>query len=173
MTTLELPATSQVVLRDGSPVLLRPLRSDDAPALARAYERLSVEARVSRFGSPPTHLAGAALAHLVDVDQRDHVAFVALQGDDIVGVGRVMRYPDQADTLDIAVTIADDLRGQGLGRVLADLLAAHRPRPARRIVTTVQRENDAALRLLESFGSPVRRPDDTIEVLLDRGGARP
>jgi RimJ/RimL family protein N-acetyltransferase len=149
-------------------VLLRPLRRSDAPGLARAYERLSVDARVSRFGSPPTNLAGESLAHLVDVDQRDHVAFVVVRGDDIVGVGRVMRYPGDRDTLDIAGTVADDLRGQGLGRVLADLLAAHHPRPARRILTTVQRQNDAALRLLASFGSPVRRSDDTVEVLLDQ-----
>jgi RimJ/RimL family protein N-acetyltransferase len=172
MTTLQRPVTApeRVALRDGTTVTLRPLRSSDAPALAKAYEQLSVQARISRFGSPPAHLSGASLAHLVDVDQRDHVAFVAVAGERIVGVGRVMRYPDEPDTLDIAITIADEAQGQGLGRVLADLLAAHRPRPARRIVTAVQRENAAALRLLESFGTPVRRADDTLEVLLDSGG---
>lgn len=160
------PAPWQVRVGDVD-VAVRPIEVGDAPALAQAYERLSVEARVSRFGSPPQHLNGASLAHLVGVDHLDHVAFVAFDGDELVGVGRVMRYPGDPGTLDIAVTVADRLRGHGLGRVLADVLAQHRPRPASRIVTTVARHNRAALCLLRSFGDPVRNPDDTVEVQLD------
>ncbi len=119
------------------------------------------------------------------MDGVDHVAFAAFapdveRGDDrpedggeqvgpyhrehapgrIVGIGRILRYPGDPDSLDVAVTVADDYQGTGLGRALADLLAAHRPRPARRILTQIAAGNERALALLGSFGTAHRRSGD-------------
>ncbi len=173
-----------VVLRDGRLVHLRPLRRGDSPALAEAFRRLSHESARWRFGAPPRVLSAGALRYLVDgVDGVDHVAFAAFssngdatapgvrhsdaRGSDdtaderpIVGVGRILRYPDDPDSLDVAITVADDYQGSGLGRVLADLLAVHRPRPARRIHTQIASGNERALALLNSFGTTHRRSGD-------------
>jgi GNAT superfamily N-acetyltransferase len=157
-----------VTLADGRSVRIRRIAPSDADALARAYDDLSWEAKVARFGSPPAELRGDPLSYLVSPDGVDHVAFVAETTGDpaagIVGVGRILRYPDDPDSLDIGLTVADDIRGLGLGRVLAAALAVHRPRPARRLLTAVGRTNDAALRLLTEFGLPQRRTDDLVEV---------
>ncbi len=165
------------MLRDGRLVHLRPVRHGDAPAVADAFHRLSDQSARWRFGSPPRALSAGALRYLVDgVDGVDHVAFAAFAGDDdgpgndagaddiggprIVGIGRILRYPDDPDSLDVAITVADDYQGSGLGRALADLLAVHRPRPARRILTQIANGNDRALALLNSFGQTHRRSGD-------------
>ncbi len=171
---------SELTLRDGRTVHLRPLRRGDSPAVADAFLRLSEQSARWRFGAPPRVLNAAALHWLVDaVDGVDHVAFAAFAtGDEqpsarsrpggadgahpprIVGIGRILRYPDDRDSLDVAITVADDYQGTGLGRVLADLLAAHRPRPARRIHTQIASGNERALALLGSFGPTHRRSGD-------------
>ncbi len=171
---------SEITLRDGRTVHLRALRHGDSPAVADAFSRLSEQSARWRFGAPPRKLNAAALHWLVDgVDGVDHVAFAAFVpasehssegsgpgGADadrpprIVGVGRILRYPDDRDSLDVAITVADDYQGSGLGRALADLLAAHRPRPARRIHTQIAGGNERALALLGSFGTTHRRSRD-------------
>ena len=131
-----------VPLRDGRRVLVRPLRRGDGPALAEAFLRLSEDSVRARFGSPTRILNAAALRQLVDsVDGVDHLAFAAS-------------------------AIADDYQGSGLGRVLADLLAKHRPRPARRIVTQISAANERAMTLLGTFGPTPRRSSDG-EVVID------
>ena len=155
-------------------MLLRPFRSDDRDALATAYLRLSTESRQLRFGSAPRALSVAALHQLVDsVDGVDHVAFAAFAEAEpgrLVGVARILRYPDDADTLDVGMTVADDYQGTGLGHVLADRLARHRPRPSRRIVTQIAHGNHVAMSLLSAFGSPRRVADGQIAIDLPPSG---
>lgn len=172
------------MLRDGRLVHVRPVQPGDGPALAEAFSRLSADSARARFGSPPRALTAAALRQLVDaVDGVNHVAFAAFApagsgpGDGgstvcatgrypgpggawIVGIGRILRYPRDRDSLDVAITVADDYQGTGLGRALADLLAAYRPRPARRIRTQIAARNVRALAMLGSFGTTHRRSGD-------------
>ncbi len=149
-----------VTLRDGRRVLIRPIRAGDGAALVDAFQQLSANSKRLRFGSAPRNLSAAALRHLVDsVDGVDHVAFAAF--DDaarLVGVARILRYPDDRDILDVGMAVADDYQGAGLGHVLGHLLAANRPRPAKRIETTVAVENEAVMTLFRAFGaSPTRQ----------------
>jgi RimJ/RimL family protein N-acetyltransferase len=163
-----------VRLKDGRNVAIRRLSVGDEPALAAAFGRLSDESRILRFGYASRALTKPTLDYLVgSVDGRDHVAFAAFapdDGDRMVGVGRILRYPEDPGTLDVGITVADDYHGQGLGLVLARRLERDRPRPARRIVTQVAAENDAALRLLAVFGSRgARSADGSVEVDLGVG----
>jgi hypothetical protein len=66
--------------------------------------------------------------------------------------------------LDVGLTVADDYQGDGLGHVLVNLLAAHRPRPSRRVVTQIATGNDRALALLSAFGTPRRIGDGQIVI---------
>lgn len=155
-----------IVLGDGRRVLVRPVRAGDRDALAAAFLLLSDESQQSRFGSAPRILGRAALQQLVDsVDGVDHVAFAAFadhEPDRLVGVARILRYPDDPETLDVGITVADDYQGRGLGMVLAGMLADHRPRPAHRVITEMADRNDRAFSLLSAFGSPHRADDGRI-----------
>lgn len=141
-------------LSDGREVTVRPIRPGDGDALVEAFERLSARSKQLRFGSAPHALGASTLRHLIDsVDGVNHVAFAAF--DDaarLVGVARILRYPDDPDTLDVGMVIADDYQDAGLGHVLGDLLATHRPRPAKRILTSVSADNSRVMSLLRSFG---------------------
>ena len=62
------------------------------------------------------------------------------------------------------MTVADDYQGDGLGHVLVQVLAAHRPRPSRRVVTQIATGNDRAMSLLSAFGTPRRIGDGQIVI---------
>lgn len=164
-----------VTLRDQRRVLVRPLVPSDRDALAEAFVRLSDESQQLRFGSVPHTLSAARLHYLVDsVDGVDHVAFAAFAEDEpgrLVGVARILRYPDDPDTLDVGVTVADEYHGAGLGHILVHLLAEHRPQPSERIVTQIADGNDRALSLLSTFGSPRRIGDG--QIVIDLTDQRP
>ncbi len=154
--------------------MIRPVDPGDGDALAAAFLRLSSESQLSRFGAVPRILGRAALRHLVDsVDGIDHVAFAAFaqhEAERLVGVARILRYPDDPESLDVGVTVADDYQSSGLGTVLASLLADHRPRPARRVITQVAAGNHRALSLLTAFGLPQRSSDGRLFIDLNDSG---
>lgn len=159
---------ARVTLRDERQVVIRPIRPGDTAALALAFDRLSAQSKQLRFGSAPRTLGAAALRHLIDsVDGVDHVAFAAFDdAERLVGVARILRYPDDPDTLDVGMVIADDYQGAGLGHVLGYLLAVHRPRPAKRIVTTVAANNARVMSLFRAFGATPKWSSTGLEVEL-------
>ena len=118
--------TSEVTLRDGRVVLVRPGGPGDRALLVEEFERLSPESRYRRFFAPLKALPDRLLDALTSVDYVDHFAWAALaRGEDGrfqgVGVSRYVRLPDPA-AADAAVTVVDDWQGRGLGRVLLDAL---------------------------------------------------
>ena len=67
-----------VALRDGSKVLIRPVRSDDAALLADGFARLSARSRQLRFLRTKNELSPAELRYFTDIDHHDHEALGAL-----------------------------------------------------------------------------------------------
>jgi GNAT superfamily N-acetyltransferase len=115
-----------VVLRDGSRVLLRPLRSSDREVYLRSFDHLSAASRYMRFFSPKPHLTDRELRYLLDVDHHDHEAIAAIDLSTGAGVG-VARYVRDHDTpglAEVSITVVDDHQGLGLGALLLEFLAA-------------------------------------------------
>jgi RimJ/RimL family protein N-acetyltransferase len=118
----------EVVLRDGSRVILRPGLPSDRALLAREFEHLSDESRYRRFFAPMKTMSDELLDYLTSIDYVDHFAWAALSaepgpGGEVRGVG-VSRYIRLADPVaaEMAVTVVDDWQGRGLGRLLLDAL---------------------------------------------------
>jgi RimJ/RimL family protein N-acetyltransferase len=145
-------------LPDGTPARLRGVVGTDRQVLQDMYAALSQVSRRSRFLASPPRLSELTLDHLVDaVDQVDHVAILLLapagHADETpVGVGRMIRYAGKPETADIALTVADDWQGRGVGSVLARALVEHRPSGVTRLVTIVAAENRASLATLARLG---------------------
>jgi GNAT superfamily N-acetyltransferase len=122
------------VLRDGSRVLLRLVRPDDAPLLVRGFERLSPESRYRRFFTDKPRLSTAELRYLCDVDQERHFALGAVRtcddgNEEGVGIARFVAFDDDALVAEPAVVVLDEMQGMGLGRLLfLRLVAAARER---------------------------------------------
>jgi RimJ/RimL family protein N-acetyltransferase len=104
-------------LRSGHTVLIRPMRSDDAPALAAAVEQLSEQSRYRRFHTHMPRLNAQTLTYLTDIDHHDHEALVAVApgSGDIVGVARFIRDTATPDTAELAIVVADAWHRRGLG----------------------------------------------------------
>jgi hypothetical protein len=84
------PEGRMAVLRDGSAVLIRQVRSADAPLLADGFARLSPASRQRRFLGVKKELSAAELRYFTDVDHHDHEALAALDRAGGHGVGIAM-----------------------------------------------------------------------------------
>jgi nucleotide-binding universal stress UspA family protein/RimJ/RimL family protein N-acetyltransferase len=160
-----------ITLRDGARVTLRPIAPDDSPLLAASFERLSEESRYRRFFTIKDKLSAAELEYFVDVDHSDHEAIVAIDPSSggLLGVARYIRSPRDAELAEVAVTVADDWQGRGLGRSLLDRLTYRARREGvRRFSALVQSENRASLGLLDGVGDTRRRLNrDQVELVIE------
>ena len=144
------------MLRDGSGVLVRPVRSTDALLLAEGFARLSERSRRMRFLGKKDELSAAELRYYADVDHHDHEALVALDpaSGRGAGVARYVRDADDPQAAEIALTIADDWQGRGLGtELLARLSYRARQEGVCRFTGVVSYDNVPMGMLLRSVGA--------------------
>lgn len=105
----------------GRRVSLRLLQPGDSELIRAFFWRLSTETVYRRFLSPVTTLNDALLERLVDIDHCDREALIALDDRGIVGVARYGA--THGSTHDVAVVVADEWQGRGLGTILMHRLA--------------------------------------------------
>jgi acetyltransferase len=112
----------EVKLRDGTPVIVRPLAEDDRAAVAEAYRRLSPEARYQRFWTRTGEMIGdAMLDRLIRQDPATHMTWVVLDpARDFPAIGgaswwRNVENPDEAE---FSAMVLDDDHGRGIGTLL-------------------------------------------------------
>jgi RimJ/RimL family protein N-acetyltransferase len=172
-------AEGPATLSDGTPLVIRRIVPEDAPALAEGFALLSEESRRLRFLSPKPRLSSAELAYFTTVDGHRHEALVAIDPEtgDGVGVARFVR--DEADPrrAEVAVTVADDWQHRGVATLLLDRLNDRaREEGVARFTALVAADNQAMHALLEHLGStlrlnPVGGEAGEYEVELGRTGA--
>jgi L-amino acid N-acyltransferase YncA len=159
----------QVVLRDGSAVLIRQVQPGDASILADGFVRLSAESRRLRFLTGKPELSPAELRYLTEVDHRDHEALGALNQLDGRGLGiaRYIRHAEDPEAGELAVAVVDDWQRRGLGtELLTQLTDRARQEGIRRFTALVAADNAAALGLLGTIGADVlatHRESGTVE----------
>src|ERR1700684_2385198 len=155
MSVVHNPGSQLATLRSGYVVRIRPVRPDDAPALARAYTNLGEQSRYRRFFTAMPKLPETTLKAAVDVTPVDHEALVPVpeQSAEIVGECRFIRLPDQPDTAEIGVTVVDAWQGRGLGSALLARLSEHALEAGIEYFTAeVLAENRTMLALLPGLG---------------------
>jgi acetyltransferase len=138
---------------------IRPISGDDKAALTRFHARLSPESRYRRYHGVKHDLTHADLRRLTEVDGFAHVACVAVDAaGEIDAVGRVVADSDGRHA-ELAVVVADDRRGHGLGaRVARAALAAFYAHGHSGPVTAlVQSDNHRALQLFDRLGARTAR----------------
>lgn len=120
--------SAKAALPDGTGFILRPLLEEDRDRLEEGFERLSHESRYQRFMTSMEKLPEHYLQYLTDLDYRDHFAVVAgiedpvrfdLQG---LGIARFITLESTPKEAELAITIADEAQGRGLGKILMDVL---------------------------------------------------
>lgn len=139
-------------LPKGEPVVIRPIRADDKDLLVDGLRRLSAESIQRRFLTPKQSFSGSELRYLTEINAVDHVALIAVDPDEpdhMIAVGRFVRLTDDPEAAEIAIVVADDWHGRGLGSLLGGhLVHAARNRGIKRFTATMASENRAAHRLM-------------------------
>lgn len=165
----------RVQLRDGTKAVIHPYVPIPREAIEEAYSELSEESQFDRFLTAAPHLTDEMYEHLVeDIDGVNHIALVLVlkpdKGpDSIIGVARIVRYPEAPTDADVAVTIRDEWHGVGAATALLEVLMRHRPEGVTRIVTVVAADNEASLAMLRRLGDTHVTPTDheTLDVVVD------
>lgn len=138
---------ADVLLLDGSPARLRPIRPDDADRLVEFYARVSPESKYLRFFAPYPELSPRDVKRFTTVDYVDRVAFVVTVGGDIIAVGRYDRM--DSGEAEVAFLVEDAHQGRGLAQLLLEHLAqAGRERGISKFIAETLPDN---ARMIQTF----------------------
>jgi acetyltransferase len=147
--------TRELILRDGRLVRVRPLTAADRAIYERAVMDLSPRSRYLRFFAPVPRLSKRLLDQMTQTDGDRHVAHVALTVDESIAVGvvRYMLRTDDREEGEIAIAVADDWQGDGLGgQLLRDTIEHAHLAGLRSLTASTLRENAGAAGLLQASG---------------------
>jgi len=156
------------VLTDGGIVHVRPIVPDDVEKVDAFHVRQSRETIYYRYFSPLPRLSARDLERIVNVDYVTRMAFVALLGDEIVGIASYDMWPDRNEA-EVAFITDDEHQGRGLATVLLEYLAvAARENGLDGLTATVLPTNRKMLGVFHDAGFQVQSEFDegVIEVRL-------
>ncbi|MGZ4141344.1 MAG: GNAT family N-acetyltransferase [Actinomycetota bacterium] len=153
--------TTEVTLRDGTRVRLRPVVPEDKAKLLQGFQRLSPESRYRRFHTGMSRLTPALLRYFTEVDYVNHFAWAALAIDEPdepgIGVARYVRLTKDPQIADAAVTVADDYQGRGLGTMLLKTLSLTAlENGVNRFRSYVLEENQPMINILKEAGAELK-----------------
>jgi protein lysine acetyltransferase len=147
----------EVMLRDGTPLWIRPVLPTDRGKLADSQPGFSRESHYRRFFSAPP-LGDKVIEYLIDVDYSDHFAWAVLAADEPgepgVASARYIRERDARETAEVAFAVIDDYQGRGLGTLLLGALAvAARENGVRRFRARLLSDNAPMRAVLRRAGA--------------------
>jgi len=154
-------------LRDGTGVLIRPIRPDDA-GLERDFIRgLSDESSFFRFFAIPRDPSPETIEKLCNIDYENQMALVAETNQGrkklFVAVGRIIA--STKNRAELAVVVADDYQGKGLGaRLMASLLDFAREKKFASVYALILPENSPMINLARKFGFRVVFGEDKLVI---------
>lgn len=160
---------ADVVLADGATVHLRPIRPDDAERLVAFHGRQSAESIYYRFFSARPRLSDKEVERFTHVDYVDRMAFIALLGDDLIGVSRYDRTPGRPEA-EVAFFVDDRHHGRGLATLMLEYLAAAaREQDITRFTAQTLPQNRKMLGVFKSAGFDVSTRFDEGVIEVDMG----
>jgi len=150
----------QDTLPDGRIVHIRAIRPGDRIKLHEEFHKLSTASVRERFFNAKLDLTPKELTYFTEVDFSMHVALVAeLEcGPRLlpVGVGRFVRNQDNPDHSEFAITVSDEMHGQGVGKLLLkQLIHSARELGVHHLDASVLPQNARMTSLLHHTGLPL------------------
>ena len=144
---------SDIALRDGSTVHVRPVRPEDVGRIELFLGELSEEARWFRFFSAGADV-GAMARWLTDV--RGGIGLLAVTSDDALVVGHGQYIPDGKGSAEVAFAVADGWQGRGIATLLlAQLAEAAAAEGIPQFTAVVMTDNHKMIDTFRASGFPV------------------
>jgi acetyl coenzyme A synthetase (ADP forming)-like protein len=146
---------TEVLLKDGSRIRLRPIKREDVERWLAFVSRLSPRAKYLRFHHVPT-LGREDAIRFCTVDYKDTFAFVAEvlrdKREEIIAIGRYYRLPDKS-TAEVAFVIEDPYQGKGIGTKLMEWLTnVARDNDITTFEASVLAENEEMMTVFKDYG---------------------
>ncbi|MBR0752371.1 bifunctional acetate--CoA ligase family protein/GNAT family N-acetyltransferase [Bradyrhizobium jicamae] len=162
----------ELALRDGSHVVVRPMRPEDEPAVHSFLARVTAEDLRLRFFHAMKEFSHSFVARLTQLDYARAMAFVALDPATGEMMGAVRLHSDSLyENGEYAILLQSDLKGKGLGWALMQLLIHYaRSEGLKRLSGQVLAENSTMLQMCRDLGFKVTAdPEDhsIVDVVLD------
>lgn len=149
-------------LKDGKPVLLRPIKPEDEERFKRLFLSLSPETMRFRFFQIIKDIPHETMTRYCNIDYDREVAIVAEfpQSKEVIGAARLIVEPNMKNA-EFAVLVSDHWQGKGLGVKLMDyVMQLARDMKLHSIYGLVIYDNYKMLKLMEKLGFNVERMDE-------------
>jgi len=155
-TAYPLQYETEVLLKDGSRILLRPIRREDTERWLAFVRRLSRRTKYLRFHYVPKEMGPEDAIRFCTVDYTNTFAFVAEvlkeQRKNIVAIGRYYRLPNK-HSAEVAFVIEDVYQGKGIGTKLVEWLAnVARDNGITNFEADVLAENEQMITVFRDYG---------------------
>ena len=152
---------TEVVLADGSAMVLRPIKVDDAARCLAFMSRLGADSRLLWLHHIPAQMTLEDAQRFCTVDYKNSFALVGevlkQKEREIVAVGRYYRLP-RKNSAETAIVIDEAYRRKGIGtRLIEGLVAAARGNDISIFEANVSSKNEDILGLLKGYGFHVAR----------------
>ncbi len=148
--------TTTWVQPDGTEIVIRPIKPEDAELEAEFVRNLSAETKYFRFMSTVRELAPAMIVRLTQIDYDREMAFLALineNGQDVeIGVARYAVNPD-GESCEFAIVVADAWQRRGLARkMMGILIETARSRGLKYMNGVFLASNERMLKFVQGLG---------------------
>lgn len=153
---------SRIQLKDGTPVLIRPVQDVDASAIQEFARNLSDESRYNRFMSNVKELSDNVLVRFTQLDYDREVGLIMQnEQDEILSVARYVTDPDSVEC-EFAVSVADNQQGKGIGSIMMNqLFEVARKQGLKSIRGDVLADNESMQGMMRKLGFTIEPdPDD-------------
>ncbi len=151
---------TEETIQTGRRVLIRPIKPTDETLLQEYFYSHSEETVYNRYFRPLRAMPHDRAQGLVNVDYDRHMAIVATIGrigqEKLVGVARYA-YDEGHDRVEIALTVRDEMQGQGLGKLLQYHLARYARAMGYKGVTALTLDSNQSLLSLFGKLGPYRK----------------
>jgi acetyltransferase len=156
-------------LADGTDIIIRPIRPEDAIMVKRFVHDLSDESKYFRFMNSVQELTEDMLARLTQLDYSREMALIAVtldgEKETELGVARYAINPD-GNTCEFALVIADNIGGKGLGqKLMVSLMEAARSKGLSTIEGEVLNNNHRMLKLMNRLGFAIKTSEEDPAVM--------
>lgn len=159
------------MLRDGTPVLLRPMRPEDEPLVFEFLQKCSDDTLYFRYFRRIKNWTHEMLVRFTQNDYDREIGLMAVgqpPGPEVMmGVSRLVMDADHK-TAEFAIIVADPWQGKGLGpRLVQGAIDIARDQGVKKLYGDVLPQNQPMLDLARRLGFTLKRRDDMMRLEMD------